>query len=619
MGHRARKAFAFAASAMFVAAACGSSVNVSRTGTATAVTTDTPAVAGSLPAPSTPPSVLDTQLFGTNYAPKTPASAAPNGMLVIGDSVAVDSFNLWFSTSRSAIEAMQPAMRGFVAITSDGKYIPDLATTVPTVKNGGVIVNGTTVEVQVTLKPNLKWSDGTPLTMDDFVATWKWAADSGQVGCNRCGDDGWQDIGSINESTDKLTATIHFKDLYTDWLNFLTNGPSPAKYLTSVPIAMAATLYPVTSAIATVPMDGPFTITNASSTEIDYAPNPYWAGGVSTAHAPYLAGLKLIFYADPTKEIDAFLAGKLDLAFDLTAADYPAIAAVDPTIGEATSDPAWQYEHLDINNDPTHSRGNDLWDPAVRRALAMAINKPDLISTLFPGEPIQAACSPVPPGLWFRVTETCPTYNPAAAITALEAAGLTRPSNGNFQYHSRDLDLEMCTTSGDLLRLNELRKVQDYLAAVHIKSFIKTVDAGSVLFAGWDATTPATDCSIYRGNYDLADYAYLITFGLYSDYFGTYSSAQWPEAGDHTGGNDTRFSDPTMDTALTTLQSAVDLQVQADAAKALQDAYVAGTPEVPLYYRAETTGVSVHVGNWPGYSPASAFGPLWNVEDWYHR
>ena len=71
-----------------------------------------------------------------------------------------------------------------------------------------------------------------------------------------------------------------------------------------------------------------------------------------------------------------------------------------------------------------------------------------------------------------------------------------------------------------------------------------------------------------------------------------------------------------MDAALTTLKTAVDLQQQADAAKAVQDAYIAGTPEIPIYYRAETTGVGVHIGNWPGYSPA-AFGPIWNVEDWY--
>ncbi len=610
---------------MFVAAACGSSTTASPTATVTVGATGTSASTGSSPAPSASPSALDQRLFGTTYAPNTPPSTAAIGTLVMGASSAPGTLNLWFSSSFGTVEAMQPAMRGFVAITSDGKYLPDLATTVPTVENGGVVVNGTTFDLKITLRPNLKWSDGTPLTMDDLVATWKWVTDPGQTAvCSFGSCDGYPDIGSIEVSTDKLTATIHFKDLYTGWLGFLTSGPWPARYLTSVSIADASKLYPLSSAIAAAPMDGPFTITNASQTEIDYAPNPYWAGGVNTAHAPYLAGLKLIFYGDGQREIADFLGGKLDLALDLAQDDYPAVAAVDPSIGKATADLAWTYEHLDLNNDPGHLRGQDLWDPAVRKAVAMAINKVGLIGVLFPGQSIQPACSPAAPGLWYGVTETCPSYDPAAAQAALKAAGLTLGSSGNFQYQGKDLDLEMCTTSNNPTRLIELQKVQGYLAAVHVKSHLKTVSGRSVLFAGWDTTTPETDCSIIRGNYDLADFAYVLGGSPYIDFYPIYSTEQWPEKGDHSGRNDTRFSDPTMDAALTTLKSAVDLQAQADADKAVQDAYVAGTPEIPLYWRAATTGVGAHVGNWPGYNPAGAgfaipFGPLWNVEDWYYR
>ncbi|HXX62066.1 MAG TPA: ABC transporter substrate-binding protein [Candidatus Sulfotelmatobacter sp.] len=545
-----------------------------------------------------------------------PDSTTPHGTLLMGEWSPPDTLNLWFASSFSTLEAMQPSMRGFVAITSDGKYIPDLATTVPTPENGGVVVNGTTFDVKVTLKPDLKWSDGTPLTMDDFVATWKWATDPAQTGCLLC-TTGWPDIGGIDESTDRLTATIHFKDLYSGWLGFLTSGPWPARYLDSVPIAKASTLYPLSAEIAKVPFNGPFTITSASKTEIDYAPNPYWAGGVSTAHAPYLAGLKFVYYGDKNGEITDFLAGKLDLALALNQGDYPAVAKVDPSVGSAEEVPVWRYEYLDINNDPNHTRGNDLWDPAVRKALAMAVDKSDLISVLFPGQSIQPACSPAPPGLWYGVTETCPAYDQAGAVSALEAAGLAVGGDGDFQYQGKDLDLELCTFASSPAELTELQKVQGYLQAVHIKSYVKTVDASSVLYAAWSDTTPTTDCSIYRGNYDLAAFTYVISGSPYNDYYYTYAADQWPEKGDHSGTNDTRFDDPSMDEALATLKSAVDLQAQADAAKAVQDAYVAGTPEIPLFYRAETTGVSVHVGNWPGYA-ASSFGELWNVEDWYY-
>ena len=612
---RTHRALALAACAMVVAAACGSSVTPTPSAT-------TVASASPTPPPTSPPgaslnptaSAIYAQLFADDYAPQTPASTVATGKLAIGEVGAPTTLDLWSSNSLSAIDAMRPVMRGFVAITSDGRYIPDLATTVPTPANGGVVVNGTGLDVKVTLKPNLKWSDGTALTMDDFMATWKWATAPQATACPLCAI-GWPDIGSIDESSDGLTATIHFKDLYSAWLGFLTNGPWPVTYLTSAP---AGGLYPLTDAMAAVPVDGPFIITNAGPTEVDYAPDQYWAGGASSAHAPYLAGLRLVFYADKTSEINDFLAGHIDLALSLTESDYHAVSAVDPAVGKATSDPLWQYEHLDLNNDPTHARGQDLWDPAVRRALAMAIDKPGLISVLFPGQSLQPACSPAPPGLWYGVTESCPGYDPAGAQAALKAAGLTIGPSGDFQYSGKDLDLEMCTTADVPTRLSELQAIQRYLAAVHVKSYIKTVPAETVLFGPWSKTTAATDCSIFRGTYDVAAFAYALTGSPYNDYDFVYSSAQWPEKGDHSGNNDTRFSDPAMDAALANLKSAVDLQAQAEAAKAVQDAYVAGMPEIPLYYRIATSGVGAHAGNWPGYGPSQS-GALWNVEDWFYQ
>ncbi|HET9615409.1 MAG TPA: hypothetical protein VFP22_11400, partial [Candidatus Limnocylindrales bacterium] len=53
-------------------------------------------------------------------------------------------------------------------------------------------------------------------------------------------------------------------------------------------------------------------------------------------------------------------------------------------------------------------------------------------------------------------------------------------------------------------------------------------------------------------------------------------------------------------------------------AKTVQDAYNTGIPEIPIYYRSETTGLSVHVGGWPGYNPSS-IGPTWNVENWWFK
>jgi peptide/nickel transport system substrate-binding protein len=622
-----KRIFGVLASTMFVFAACNgaSSPSASSGGqpsTAPASTGTEPSGSGEAPSASaSAASSVNDALFKTAYKPVT--DATPGGTLIMGEWQPPDTLQPFFSTAYTTVEAITPALRGLATITSDGKYIPDLAASLPTVGNGVTIApDNKTFTVEISMRPGLKWSDGKPLTMNDFKATWQWATDKGQSGCSSC-TVGWPEIDNIDVSSDGLTATLHYKELYAGWLGFLTGAFFQADWLKTFSVADSSKSMPNSQAIANVPFNGPFVITNASKTEIDYAPNPNWAAGVDLAvggqtHAPYLAGLKFQFFDTKDGMIAAFKSGAIDIALDMTQADYSTIKDVDPSVGTAELTPSWQYEHLDINNDPDHKRGNGLWDPAIRKAIAMAVNKDDMIAAIFPGQQTTAACSPAPPGEWYRSEVTCPAFDVEGSKAALDAAGMKVGSSGNRELNGKEVNLELCTTAGNPTRLTELQKLQGYLQAVNIKSYIKTADAGSVVFAGWADTKPDTDCALYRGNYDLGDFAYIIGADPYNNYFYTYATTQWPEKGDHSGANDTRFSDPAMDKALEALKTDVDLEKQYNDAKTVQDAYNTGIPEIPIYYRSETTGLSVHVGGWPGYNPSS-IGPTWNVENWFFK
>lgn len=615
-----------AAAAAIVFGACGGTSGSPSPSATTAPTSAPPsATASTAASPTASMSALDQALFGSTYKPQT--GVPTGGTLVVGEWEAPDNLNPFYTTSFTSFESLSPIMRGLVTIDSQGKYIPDLAASIPTIENGGVVVNGNTFDVTVKLKPNLKWSDGQPLTMNDLKFTVQYAQDPGQSGCSGCAV-GYPDISSVDVSSDGLTAVIHFKDLYAGWLGWLTSAILPQHYFQNISAADFGKSMPVSDTLTKIPWSGPFMVASASKSEIDYVPNPNWAGGVGGVHAPYLAGLKFKYYGTKDGMIADFLSGNLDLALDMTQADYPAIQKVSPSVGTAELTPAWQYEHLDIYNDPNHTRGNGLWDPNVRKALAMAINKSDLTAKVFPGQTISPqACSPAPPGIWYRDDSVqCPAYDPAGAMQLLSAFGMTGGSascdvntGANcWQYNGKLVKLELCTTSGNPTRLTELQLTQGYLAKVGIDSYIKTADAASVVFAGWADTKPTTDCSIYRGTYDLADFAYIMGADIYNNYYYTYNSSQWPELGDHSGANDTRFKTTAMDDATNAVKTEVDLSKQLADAQTIQQAYVAGTPEIPLYYRNETTGVGVHMGNWPGYNPSS-IGPLWDVEDWYFK
>jgi peptide/nickel transport system substrate-binding protein len=603
-----------------VAAACSGAVS-----TPSPVATPVPSASASSESPSAGASAsgspsacaaddINCLLFTTDY---NPGSGTSGGTLVLGEWQAPKQLNPFYSTAFATVEATNPAMRGPLTVTSDGKYIADLAAKVPTLSDGiTMAADNKSFTMTLQLKPGLMWSDGQPLTMNDLKYTWQWATDKAQSGCTTCAV-GYPDISAIDVSSDGLTATIHFKDLFAGWLGLLTNPILPRHYMSTIAVADASRLsMPLSSDIKKVPWSGPFMITNASSSEIDYDRNPNWHAGVSTQHPAYLDHLKFAFFGDKNGEIAAFKNGEIDIALDLQQDSFPALQTVGASVGQATITPVWEYEHFDLNTDPTHARGNGLWDPDVRQAIAMAIDKSAIISADFPGQTLTPACSPAPPGLWYRKDETCPAYDPAGAKAGLQKAGWVAGSDGMVAKDGKTMDLELCTTSGNPTRLTELQQLQGFLRAVGIKSHIKTADATSVVFAGWSDTKADTDCSIYRGNYDLADFAYVITGSPYNDYYFTYSSSQWPQKGDHSGSNDTRFSDRTMDAALAKLATDVDPKNQLADAGAVQDAYDKGFAEVPIYYRSEATGLSTHVGNWPGYAP-SAVGPTWDVEDWF--
>ncbi len=547
--------------------------------------------------------------------------------LIMGEWQPAIQLNPFFTTSFGDFEAIQPAMRGFLTIDSKGNYAPDLATAVPSKANGGLVVDsdGKGMTINVKLKPNLKWSDGQPLTGADFAYTVTWAQDPAQKGCTACAvgftttDAAGKTINLIDKvtvSTDGLSVGIHFNQLYASWLSFLT-GPAtilPQHYMKGIAIADAATKsMPVSAAAAKVPWSGPYMITAASPTEVDYAINPYWAGGT----APKITNLKFQYFTDKAGMIAAFKNGEIDLAFDMTTADAKDVQGTDPKIGKAEVSPAWQYEHFDMNN--ASKNAPFLSDVKVRKAIYESVDKQSIIDAVFPGAGVTPACSNVPPNLWYATSVTCPAYNVSDANTLLDAAGLTKGSDGNRTYKGNAIDLLLCTTSGNSTRLTELQKLQGYLQAVGLKSHILTADGTSVVFASWadTSTTPDKACEMMRGNYDIVDYAYILGGSPYSDNFPAYDSSQWPEnaATGHAGVNDTRFSNPAMDAALKILQTAVDQQDQLNAMIAVQQAYIAGLPEIPIYYRAETTGVGAHVVGWPGYNPSS-IGPTWDPEDW---
>jgi peptide/nickel transport system substrate-binding protein len=320
--------------------------------------------------------------------------------------------------------------------------------------------------------------------------------------------------------------------------------------------------------------------------------------------------------------IAAFLAGEIDVAVDLVQADYDAIKVVDPAVGKAILEPAWLYEHMDFNMAGAGvGKGHPaLKDLVVRKAMYQAIDKEAMYKTVFPGAPVpeEEACSnATPTNYWQKQDLECPAFDVAAANKALDDAGY-KDGNGDGVREDpagNELVFEHCTSTAGF-RQTGGEFLAKSMEAIGIKLNLNFVDSTAVLFANWPDVAADTKCNLAHGNYDTSEFAYVLAFDLFGDYYYSYHSEQIPtDANNGNGYNTVRFNETDMDEALDVLRDAIDPQEALEAAYEVQKIYVDKLVEQTLYYRNEVRGYATRIQNLE-WNPSSST-ELWNIEDWW--
>jgi ABC-type transport system substrate-binding protein len=296
---------------------------------------------------------------------------------------------------------------------------------------------------------------------------------------------------------------------------------------------------------------------------------------------------------------------------------------LDPAVGRTVVEPPdWRYEHLDFNQAGLgQGRGHPaLRDLAVRRAIAQSIDKQALWEAVFPGavRPSEDPCTnATPTNYWQLPNAQCLPFDVNAANARLDGAGYTRGADGIRIDPASDTPLvfEHCT-----LRTGWREVGSEFLAraleGIGIRLNVNAVDAGTVLFANWNDVRADTKCNLARGNYDTAQFLYILTLDLYGNYYYSYHSEQIPtDANGGNGFNLLRLANRDMDAALDTLRSAIAPHDQLQAAYTVQQIYIDQIPELPLLYPNTAIGVSAGLQNFEKNSSTAT--DMWNIQDWW--
>src|SRR5262249_13152962 len=117
---------------------------------------------------------------GFGHAQPPPSSGSParrggGGQVRMLYWAAPTLLNPHLAVAPKDFESSQLFYEPLADIDTEGNVVPVLAAETPSVSNGGVARDGTSVVWR--LKRGVTWHDGRPFTADDVIFTWQYAAD----------------------------------------------------------------------------------------------------------------------------------------------------------------------------------------------------------------------------------------------------------------------------------------------------------------------------------------------------------------------------------------------------------------------------------------------------------
>jgi peptide/nickel transport system substrate-binding protein len=534
------------------------------------------------------------------------SSSTPVKKIVVAEWQFPDTVNPYLAQAETDIEVSGSMFLNLVDVTPDLRTVPDLVTSVPTLANGGVKMNGAGMDVTWTLKTGMQWSDGTPINCDDVTGTWKWIMDPANTGLAG-GTVGWEDISGITGGTG-TTCVMSFSKVYEGYL-YLVAPLLPAKYISSISVADAPTkLYPLSNLKSGV-YDGPYIPTDlATDSQITTVSNAKWS--TISGKAPAVDQVIWKYYADAATMLQGYKAGEYDIAQDLNDADIPSLAGID--LNQQVIHDSLTYELHSFNQKSLQTKfGAD--SKMIVAAIKLATDRQAIAAGPLGGN-VSVSNNFISPLTWYYKNEGGSTAaDPAAATKLLTDAGWVKGSDGIFAKGGVKLELQYCTTTRQV-RQDTLKLVASQLNAIGIKADVNAVSSTD-LFGGWDAAKADTKCNLVHGNFDVAEFAYVSPLDPLGSY-NVYTTQGIPDNAPHNGQNVTRISLPALDTAYNNVKGSVDPAVVKAAMASIQDIYVSdqNTYELPLYNRKDVWLVQPRIHNFTG-NPTTSAGE-WNIGDW---
>ncbi len=505
----------------------------------------------------------------------------------------IENWNL-YSSAGNVFENGQ-VLKGVLPYTFSTQ--PDLTVAINNdLLDSARVTNADPQVVVYKIKPNAVWSDGTPITAEDFVYNWKALNGRDCTGCATFTSSGYDQVKSVVGTDNGKTVTVTFATPFIDWKRLWSHASPmyPAHIAAQhgdirTPQGLAAAFAWFGATVPTY-SGGPFQVDNFKNNEsVTLVPNPKWYGPRSKLDRliyRIITDARLGPTALQNQEVQViYPQPQVDLVEQVRR-----IPGVSSFVGFGLT-----WEHFDFN-----LANRYLADPALRTAMFTAVDRQAIIDKTVgqfaDGVKPMNSHNFVPQRSGYEdvVSETGQgSGNLARAKEILAAAGY-RIDNGQLKarFGQPIPPMRIRYTVG-----NQVRQVECELFAQQVKPLGITVQV---------VPTDDLGATTSQGDYDIIVFAWVATPFPYGGAKQLWTTGQ----GSNYGG----YSNPDVDRLIAAAGTQTDEAIaremlnQADRLMT-RDAYV-----LPLYQKP--TFIALHDSIANVRNNSSLEGPAYNVAEW---
>lgn len=547
-------------------------------------------------------------------APAAMAERGSDGHVNIIYWQAPSILNPYLSSGTKDIESASLTIEPLARYDETGKMVPYLAADIPTVANGGVSEDLTSITW--TIADGMMWSDGSAVTSADVVFTGEYCMHP-EGGCAQAAFfDGVENIEAVDDKTVKITFNQPKPNPYGPFVG----GQSPIIQKAQFENCLGAKAPECTAENFAPIGTGPFVVTDFKTNDvIQYEANPNYRDPAK----PAFATVTFKGGGDATGAGRAVLeTGEFDYAWNLQLAPDVIAKMEEGGKGVAIAGFGPLVERLEMNMTnpssdlPEGERATVahphpfLSDLNVRKALSMAIDR-ELLVEIGYGKAGKVTCDLVPvPANYAAGNDYCATQDIAGANALLDEAGWVKGADGVRAKDGVKLSI-LYQTSTNAVRQDFQALIKQWWSEIGVETELRNLSA-SVFFGG-DPGSPDTFQKFYA---DVEMYANTFNGTDPQQYLAAYRCGGEPKPDSQwQGENINRFCDPAYDALIDELARTGDIEKRGEIAKKMnnmltKDSYTI----VPLVHRGR---VSAHSNTLGGVKLNTWDSELWNIADWH--